>query len=136
MNKIEDLNYLCSNTMVSHLGIEFTESGEGFLKAKMPVDHRTNHPSGILHGGASFALAEAIGSAASYLLVDREEYNVVCIQLSGNHMLKVSTGIVYAHAQIIHQGSKTHVWDIRIKDENDATASVMRLTNMITEIQV
>ncbi len=133
MDEVRELNNLCSNTMVSHLGIEFTDAGEGFIKAKMPVDNRTIQPSGILHGGASLALAETLGSAGSYLMVDREKYNVVCMQMSGNHLSKVSSGYVHAHATILYRGSRTHIWDVRISDENDRTAAICRLTNMIIE---
>lgn len=135
MSNSEELNHLCSNTMISHLGIEFTDAGTGFVKASMPVDNRTVQPTGILHGGASFALAETVGSAGSYLITDKEKFNVVCMQMSGNHVSQVSSGYVYAHATLLHKGSMTHVWDVRISGENGKTVAICRLTNMILKIQ-
>lgn len=136
MSGIEELNHICANTLVSNLGIEFTDSGEGFVKAKMPVDYRTFQPAGILHGGASFSLAETVGSAGSYLMVDKEKFTVVGMQMSGNHVSRVSRGWVYAHATLVHKGSVTHVWDITIADENGRAVSLCRQTNMIIEKEV
>jgi 1,4-dihydroxy-2-naphthoyl-CoA hydrolase len=133
MSGTEELNHICANTLISHLGIEFTDSGEGFVKAKMPVDHRTFQPAGILHGGASFSLAETVGSAGSFLMVDKEKYTVVGMQMSGNHVSRVSHGWVYAHATLVHKGSVTHVWDITISGENGQAVSLCRQTNMIIE---
>ncbi|MFP4288585.1 MAG: hotdog fold thioesterase [Bacteroidales bacterium] len=133
MITVEQLNETCRNTMVDLLGIEFTESGEDFLKAKMPVDQRTLQPMGILHGGASLALAETIGGAASYNLVDLNKYNVVGMQINANHIGSVSSGFVYAHATLLHKGTKTHVWDITITDQTGRKISVSRITNMIIE---
>ncbi|MFW5757941.1 MAG: hotdog fold thioesterase [Bacteroidota bacterium] len=133
MITVKQLNEICRNTMVDLLGIEFTESGEDFLKAKMPVDQRTLQPMGILHGGASLALAETIGGAASYNLVDLSKYIVVGMQLNANHIGSVSSGFVYAHASLLHKGTKTHVWDITITDETGRKISVSRITNMIIE---
>ncbi len=133
MITVEQLNETCRNTMVELLGIEFTESGEDFLKAKMPVDQRTLQPMGILHGGASLALAETIGGAASYNLVDLSKYNVVGMQINANHIGSVSSGVVYALATLLHKGTKTHVWDITITDQTGRKISVSRITNMIIE---
>lgn len=133
MITVKQLNEICHNTMVDFLGIEFTETGEDFLKAKMPVDQRTLQPMGILHGGASLALAETIGGAASYNLVDLTKYNVVGMQINANHIGSVSSGFVYAKATLVHKGTKTHVWDITITDETGRKISVSRITNMVIE---
>jgi 1,4-dihydroxy-2-naphthoyl-CoA hydrolase len=133
MNNIVYLNEFCRNTLIDHLGIEFTESGENFLKAKMPVDNRTFQPMKILHGGASLALAETVGSAGSLLLVDKEKYTVVGMQMNANHVGTATSGYVYAEATLLHKGTKTHVWDIVITDENGKKVSVCRITNMVIE---
>ncbi len=134
MNVIEKLNDFCRNTLIDHLGIEFTETGEGFLRGRMPVDQRTLQPLGILHGGASLALAETVGSAASYNMVDTNKYTVVGMQINANHVGTIREGYVYAQATLLHKGSKTHVWDVIIHDENQRKISLCRITNMIIEI--
>ncbi len=128
---IEDINRLNNNTMMEHLGIEYTEASPGCIKATMPVDHRTHQPMGLLHGGASVALAESVGSIGSALLVDLEHYSVVGAQITANHLRSVTDGIVMAEAKIIHQGRNTHVWNIDITDERGRTISTCRLTNFI-----
>jgi 1,4-dihydroxy-2-naphthoyl-CoA hydrolase len=133
MNNIVYLNELCRNTLIDHLGIEFTESGENYLKAKMPVDNRTLQPMKILHGGASLALAETVGSAGSLLLVDTEKYSVVGMQMNANHVGSATSGYVHAEATLLHKGTKTHVWDIVITDELGKKVSVCRITNMVIE---
>lgn len=133
MTLTEELNDFCKNSLVDHLGIEFTDAGEGYLKARMPVDKRTIQPMGILHGGASLALAETLGSAGSYSMVDKSKYNVVGVQMNANHVGSISDDYVYAHASILHKGSRTHVWDIIITAEDGRKISVCRLTNMLVE---
>lgn len=133
MTLTEELNDFCKNSLVDHLGIEFTDAGEGYLKARMPVDKRTIQPMGILHGGASLALAETLGSAGSYSMVDKSKYNVVGMQMNANHVGSISDDYVYAHASILHKGSRTHVWDIIITAEDGRKISVCRLTNMLVE---
>ncbi len=133
MTQISELNKFCTNTLVEHLGIEFTEAGEDFLKARMPVDNRTKQPMGILHGGASLALAETVGSAASIGLVDPNQYHVVGMQMTANHIGQATSGWVNATATLVHKGTKTHVWDILIANEEGKKISVCRLTNMIIE---
>jgi 1,4-dihydroxy-2-naphthoyl-CoA hydrolase len=130
---IEKLNILCSNTLISHLGIEFTELGDGFIRARMPVDERTKQPMGLLHGGATLALAETVGSAGSFAMVDPKKYNVVGMEVNGNHIGNTKARYVEATGTIIHKGKKTHVWDIRIEDEHCNPVSVCRVTNMIIE---
>lgn len=133
MITVEQLNEICRNTLVSNLGMVFTRIGDDFLEAEMPVDARTMQPTGILHGGASLALAETLGGAASFNLVDLEKYNVVGMQISGNHVGTVSSGVVYARAELVHLGVKTHVWDVTIRDIKKRKISVSRITNMIVE---
>lgn len=133
MTFIRELNEMCSNTLVAHLGIEFTEGGETFLKARMPVDHRTKQPMGILHGGANLALAETVGGAASIALVDGRKYDVVGIQMTANHIGQAKSGYVYAHATLLHKGTKTHVWDIIISNDEGKNISACRLTNMLID---
>ncbi len=133
MTLIRELNQFCTNTLVEHLGIEFTEAGEDFLKARMPVDNRTKQPMGILHGGASLALAETVGSAASIGLTDSSKYNVVGMQMTANHIGQATHGFVHAHATLLHKGTKTHVWDILITNDEGRKISACRLTNMIIE---
>jgi uncharacterized protein (TIGR00369 family) len=133
MTLTEELNDFCKNSLVDHLGIEFTDAGEGYLKARMPVDKRTIQPMGILHGGASLALAETLGSAGSYSMVDKSKYNVVGMQMNANHVGSISDDYVYAHASILHKGSRTHVWDIIITAKDGRKISVCRLTNMLVE---
>jgi 1,4-dihydroxy-2-naphthoyl-CoA hydrolase len=133
MSLISDLNQLCRNTLIENLGIEFTEAGENYLKARMPVDHRTKQPAGILSGGASLALAESIGGAASILITDNEKYQVVGMQISANHIGQAFSGYVQAMATLVHKGTRTHVWDILITDDEAKKVSVSRITNMLIE---
>jgi uncharacterized protein (TIGR00369 family) len=129
---IEQLNDLCKGTFISFLGIEFLDYGDDFVEARMPVDNKLQ-PMGLLHGGASLALAETIASGGSFLLVDPEKYDVLGLQVSGNHISSVSEGMLYARAEIIHRGKKTHVWDVKIKSENGKLISVTRVTMMIVK---
>jgi len=128
---LDDLNHLNKNTMMEHLGIQFTEASPGLLKATMPVDHRTHQPLGLLHGGASAVLAESVGSVGSAMLVDIEHYSVVGAQITANHLRSVKEGSVTAEAKIIHQGKNTHVWNIDITDQKGRTISTCRLTIFI-----
>ena len=126
--QVAHLQEFSKNTMVEYLGMEFTELGDNHISARMPVDHRTHQPMGLLHGGASVALAETLGSVASSLLVDMKEYNCVGIEINANHIKSARSGFVYGKATPIHIGRKTHVWDIRITNEEGALVCVSRLT--------
>lgn len=119
--------------MVEHLGIEFLELGDRFISARMPVDFRTHQPMGLLHGGASAVLAETLGSVGSTLLVDREKYNCVGLDINANHVKSARTGYVIGKATPIHIGRRTHVWDIRITNEDDALICISRLTVAVFE---
>ncbi len=124
---IERLEQVSKNTMVEHLGIRITEIGDDYIKAAMPVDERTIQPMGLLHGGASVALAETIGSIAAKLAVGREA-NCVGIEINANHVRAVRGGTVVGIAKPLHIGTSTHVWDIRIYDEENRLVCVSRLT--------
>ena len=125
---VEKLKPLGNGTMTEHLGVEWVEVGDDFLKAKMPVDHRTQQPYGLLHGGASCVLAETLGSVASFLVIDSAEFYCVGIEINANHIRSAKQGSVYGTCSPLHIGSSTHVWDIRIADENDKLVCISRLT--------
>ena len=124
-------NKRCKNTLMETLDIEFVDFGEDFLTAKMPVTTKVHQPLGQLHGGATAALAESVGSAASNFFIDRASQYVNGIQLSINHLKSKIDGVVYATAKNIHKGKTTHLWEVRIVDENDALISVAKMTNIV-----
>lgn len=124
-------NKRCKNTLMETLDIEFIDFGEDFLTAKMPVTTKVHQPLGQLHGGATAALAESVGSAASNFFIDRASQYVNGIQLSINHLKSKIDGMVYATAKNIHKGKTTHLWEVRIVDENDALISVAKMTNIV-----
>jgi len=119
------------NTLMETLEIEYIDAGEDFLKAKMPVNSRVHQPMGLLHGGATVALAESVGSAASLMFVNPEKQEVRGIEISANHLRSIREGVVFATAKILHQGRSIHLWEIRIVDEKDRLISICKLTNMI-----
>ena len=125
---VEKLKPLGHNTMATHIGIEWVEVGENFIKAKMPVDQRTNQPYGLLHGGASCVLAETLGSVASAMAIDHSKFYCVGIEINANHIRGVREGYVTGVVQPLHLGSTTHVWDIKIHDEKEKLVCVSRLT--------
>ncbi len=123
------LQFADIDTITKHLGIEFTEAGEGYLIARMPVDGRTHQPFGILHGGASVVLAESLGSVASWMLLDDPtRQRAVGLEVNANHLRAVRSGWVYGRCTPIHTGRTTHVWDIRITDEQEKLVCISRLT--------
>lgn len=124
---IEKLNHLCKGTFISFLGIEFTKIGNDYIEARMPIDNKLQ-PMGLLHGGASLALAETIASGGSYMLVDPSKYDVLGLQVSGNHLSTVREGQLHARADIIYRGNSIHVWDVSIKAEDGKLVSVTRVT--------
>ena len=115
-------------TINEHLGIEWTEIGDNFLKARMPVDHRTKQPFDLLHGGASCVLAETLGSFSSYLTIDSSQFYCVGIEINANHIRSARGGFVYGVCTPLHLGSSTHVWDIRITNEEEKLVCISRLT--------
>lgn len=124
-------NQISENTLMRTLNITYTDAGEDFLVATMPVNPSVHQPMGLLHGGASVALAESVGSAASMLCVNAEVSEVRGIEISANHLKAKKDGIVTATAKIVHKGRSIHLWEIRITDENDNLISLCKLTNMI-----
>lgn len=116
------------NTMIEHLGIEFTEIGDNFLKARMPVDHRTKQPAGIMHGGASCVLAETIGSMAAYCCIDPSKFQIVGLDINTNHIRSVREAYVTGIAEPFHLGRSSQVWGIKIMNDNEQLISVSRLT--------
>jgi uncharacterized protein (TIGR00369 family) len=129
--EIEKLNAINKGTMMEVLGIEYLKAGQGYLKARMPVDERTFQPAGLLHGGASMALAETLGSVGSAIMVNLDEYEVRGSQLSANHIKSAKKGWVYGIARLLHKGKNTHVWNIDIVDDSENLISTCRLTNFI-----
>ncbi len=120
-------------TMIEHLAIEFVEVGDDYLTARMPVDARTIQPYGLLHGGASVALAETLGSAAAACCVDPAQKIVVGLDINANHVRGVRSGYVTGTARPIHLGGSTQVWDIRIVDERDKLVCIARLTMAVLD---
>lgn len=125
---IEQLAPFWPNTMAEHLGIEWTELGDDYISARMPVDNRTRQPYGLLHGGASCVLAETVGSIASAMVVDHERFICVGLEINANHVRSAREGFVTATARPVHLGGNTHVWDIRINDESGKLICISRLT--------
>jgi len=125
---LEDLKPLGRETMGEYIGIEWTEVGQNYIKAKMPVDHRTKQPYGLLHGGASCVLSETIGSVASAMVVDHSRFVCVGLEINANHVRSARTGFVTGIATPLHLGSNTHVWDVKIHDEIGKLVCISRLT--------
>jgi 1,4-dihydroxy-2-naphthoyl-CoA hydrolase len=130
---LEGLNLSFDQTMVAHLGIEFTGFGDDFVQARMPVDHRTVQPAGILHGGASVALAETLGSMAASLCIDPVRKFCVGLEINANHVRSMRSGWVIGTARPIHIGNSTHIWEIRITDEADRLVCIARLTMAVLD---
>ena len=124
----EQLQGMCQNTLIEQLGIEFTEIGEAYIKGKMPVDHRTQQPLGLLHGGASVALAETLGSTAASLTVDPAKQYCVGLEINANHVKSARDGFVYGLAKPLHVGKRTQIWEIRITNEADELVCISRIT--------
>ena len=130
---VDILNKLSANTMVSHLGIEFTRIGDDFIEAKMPVDARTHQPLGLLHGGASVTLAETLGSVAATCCVDHLTQYCVGLDINANHIKSAKTGFVFGITRPIHIGKKTHVWEIRITNEQQELICISRITMAVID---
>jgi 1,4-dihydroxy-2-naphthoyl-CoA hydrolase len=125
---IENVQSLNPKTMGEHLGMEWVAIGKDFLQMRMPVDERTKQPYGLLHGGASCALAETIGSVASYYVIDNEKFICVGLEINANHIRSATKGFVVATCKPLHIGASTHVWDIKITDDREKLVCVSRLT--------
>jgi 1,4-dihydroxy-2-naphthoyl-CoA hydrolase len=124
------------NTMVEHLGIKVTELGEDYIVGTMPVDNRTKQPFGILHGGASVALAETLASYGGYLTVDPEKYHVVGVEINANHLKMAKEGNVTGKCTPIKRGRSTQVWQTEIKNDNGELVCISRITLMVLEKKI
>jgi 1,4-dihydroxy-2-naphthoyl-CoA hydrolase len=122
-----------STHMAGHIGIEFTELGPDFIRARMPVDDRTRQLHGILHGGASVALAETLGSIGAFLVIDSDRQNCVGQEINANHVRAVRSGFVVGTARPLHIGRRSHVWEMRIVDEQERLVCVSRITMSILD---
>jgi 1,4-dihydroxy-2-naphthoyl-CoA hydrolase len=133
---LEKLNSMSVGNMVEYLGIEFTEVTPDYICAKMPVDNRTKQPMGLLHGGASVALAESVGSIASYLSLENpEKQTAVGVEINANHLKSAREGYVYAKCMPLKVGKTMHIWDIKITNEAGDLVCVSRLTTAIIEVR-
>lgn len=121
---------MCKNTLMETLDISFCEVGPDYLVAKMPVTPRVHQPDGVLHGGAMVALAESVGSAASYIFLNAKDFYIRGIEISANHVKSIKEGYVYAKAEIVHPGRTTQLWDIKIRDKEENLISVVKLTTI------
>lgn len=128
---LDEMNRLSKGTLVENLGIIYTEQGEDYLMGTMPVDERTRQPLGLLHGGASAAFAETLGSMASLTLVNPETHSIVGIEINATHVRKATSGIVTGKATLVSRSRKLHVWDIRISNKEGQTTCISRLTVMV-----
>ncbi len=125
---------MCENTLMQTLEIEFVDVTEDSITARMPVTPRVHQPDGVLHGGASVALAESVGSAGAFLFLDAENIAIRGIEIAANHVKSVKDGFVYATAKILHQGRTTQLWQIRIANEEDQLVSMVKLTTLTLRI--
>jgi 1,4-dihydroxy-2-naphthoyl-CoA hydrolase len=125
---VDALQKLTLNNLAAHLGIEFIEVGTDYVRARMPVDERTCQPFGILHGGASVALAETLGSIGASCCIDLSRQQCVGLEINANHVRSVREGYVYGKATPLHLGKSTQIWEIRITDEADKLVCVSRIT--------
>ncbi|MDO6471940.1 PaaI family thioesterase [Maribacter sp. 1_MG-2023] len=123
-------NESSKDTLMQTLEIEYIDVGEDFLLAKMPVTPKVHQPDGVLHGGATAALAESVGSAASYVFLDGNKFFVKGLEISANHVKSVKEGFVYARATILHKGRTTQLWEIRVTNEDDQLVSLCKLTTI------
>lgn len=130
---LEEVQQRGLGTMVEHIGITITEVGDDFLKGTMPVDHRTIQPMGILHGGASVALAETLGSIAANLVVDSEKKYCVGLDINANHIRAAKKGMVTGVARPVHIGSSTQVWSIEMTNEENKIVCISRLTMAVLD---
>ncbi len=130
---VDAFNALSGGTIMEHLGIRFTEVGPDYLKAEMPVDHRTHQPFGLLHGGASVVLAETLGSSGASVCVDPERQYCVGLEVNANHVRSVRSGKVIGTGRPLHLGRRTQVWEILIHDERGKLVCVSRITLAVLE---
>lgn len=130
---VAQLNALSRNTLAENLGIEITAMGGDYIEAKMPVDRRTHQPYGLLHGGASVALAETLGSVAAHCTIDNQTKYCVGLEINANHIKSAKTGFVTGITRPIHVGQRTHVWEIKITNEQKELVCVSRITMAVID---
>ena len=130
---VESLNKMGHGCMLEHIGIEFIEIGKDYIKAKMPVDHRTHQPYGLLHGGASVTLAETLGSVAAHITVNDPKCYTVGQEINANHIRSARSGFVTGIVKPIHIGKRSHVWGIEIFDEQEKMICISRITMAVVE---
>ena len=130
---VDRLKSLSANTMMEQLGIEITAIGDDYIQATMPVDHRTHQTYGLLHGGASVALAETLGSIAAHCTVDDQTKYCVGLEINANHVKSVKSGIVTGTTRPIHIGQRTHIWEIRITNEKNELVCISRITMAVID---
>ncbi len=123
-------NETSKNTLMETLDIEYIDVGEDFLLARMPVTPKVHQPDGVLHGGATVALAESVGSAASYIFLDGNKFFIRGLEISANHVKSIKEGFVFARAVILHKGRTTQLWEIKITNEADQLISLCKLTTI------
>ena len=119
---------MCKNTLMETLNIEFVDITQDTVTARMPVNSRVHQPDGVLHGGASVALAESVGSAGAYIFLQDKNVSIRGIEISANHVKSISSGYVFANAKAIHKGKTIQLWEIRVTDEEDQLISLCKLT--------
>jgi uncharacterized protein (TIGR00369 family) len=134
--KLQVLNKISSDTLMEHLGITYTEVGEDYLVAEMPVTSKHYQPMRILHGGATLALAESVGSALSVINIDLDQYDVKGMEINANHIRSIKNGTLIAKAKFIHKGRTSHIVEINIVNEKDKLISICRLTNVVLKKQL
>jgi len=125
---VEDLKARSANTLVEHIGVEYIEIGDDYIKARMPVDHRTIQPARILHGGASVVLAETLGSVAANQCIDPDRQMAVGLEINANHVRSVRDGYVTGTVRALHIGRSTQIWEIHIRDDQDRLVCISRIT--------
>ncbi|MEM9886008.1 MAG: hotdog fold thioesterase [Bacteroidota bacterium] len=131
---LEALNDINGNCMPGHIGMEMTDFGEDYLTAKMPVDHRTKQPMGLLHGGASVVLAETLGSVAGILCIEEDDKTVVGVEINANHLRAARGGFVFGTAKAVRIGRTLQIWNIEIKDEKERLICVSRFTAAVVNL--
>jgi len=127
---LEQAQKACKNTLMETLNIEIVDYGEDFLVARMPVNSKVHQPDGVLHGGATAALAESVGSFASHVFMDTEKFFIRGLEITANHLKSVKSGFVYAKATFLHKGRTTQLLDIRVTDEDDNLVSICKLSTI------
>ncbi|WP_242009210.1 PaaI family thioesterase [Robertkochia solimangrovi] len=127
---LERCNAICKNTLMETLQIDYVDVGDDYLTGRMPVNERVHQPDGVLHGGATVALAESVGSAASMIFLNAQEVMIRGIEINANHVRSIRSGYVFAKATFLHKGRTTQLWDIRITNEQEELISVCKLTTI------